>query len=214
MRWSHAAHQASARQSGNSFFLPLGWWGRLGAQRRAVWGGCERKVSWAEQWVGVWVEPSSPAWSAALTVPSLWLFSRGSWWEWGGQAAGVCLHTEPCCVPRSFQHMAEALELTKEKKKTSTKKKRCWKSTSHFVREQFFQTQACVTPSLISNVAKPRSSRFTRCIYDEPEAMIDLPVAICSRHVGMPWPKLGWGSMSAGVFTTDYLSCFMISSLA
>lgn len=88
-----------------------------------MWGGYERKVSWAEQWVGVWVEASSPAQSAALTVPSLWLFSRGSWWEWGGQAAGVCLHTEPCCVPRSFQHMAEALELSKEKKKkTSTKK--------------------------------------------------------------------------------------------
>lgn len=43
----------------------------------------------------------------------------------GGQAVGVCLHTEACCVPRSFQHMAEALKLTKEKKKsTSTKKKK------------------------------------------------------------------------------------------
>lgn len=60
------------------FFSRLGWWGRLGAQRRAVWGGCEWKVSWAEHWVGVWVEPSSPVQSAALTEPSLWLFSRGS----------------------------------------------------------------------------------------------------------------------------------------
>lgn len=139
MRWSHAAHQASARQSGNSFFPPLGWWGRLGAQRRAVWGGCERKVSWAEQWVGVWVEPSSPARSAALTVPSLWLFSRGSWWEWGGQAAGVCLHTEPCCVPRSFQHMAEALELTKEKKRLPLKKKGAGKVPHTLSGSSFFR---------------------------------------------------------------------------
>lgn len=101
--------------------------------------------------------------------------------------AGVCLHTEPCCVPRSFQHMAEALELTKEKKnnKTSTEKKRCWKSTSHPVWEQFFQTQACVTPPLISNVVKRLSSRFTHCIYDEPEVMTDSPVSICSKRVSM-----------------------------
>lgn len=167
-----------------------------------MWGGYERKVSWAEQWVGVWVEPSSPAQSAALTVPSLWLFSRGIWWEWGGQAAGVCLHTEPCCVPRSFQRMAEALELSKEKKKDFHWKKRCWKSTSHSVWEHFFQTQACVTPPLISNVVKRLSSCFTYCIYDEPEVMIDSPVSICSKRVSIPWPNLGWGSVAAGVFTT------------
>lgn len=68
-------------------------------------------------------EPNS---NWALTEPSLSLQQRELvGMAVGGGAVGVCLHTEACCVPRSFQHMAEALELTKERKKksTSTKKK-------------------------------------------------------------------------------------------
>lgn len=103
----------------------------------------------------------------------------------GRQPGSVCT-LSPVVCPEASSIWPKHQNSPKKKKKTYTKKKRCWKSTSHFVREQFFQTQACVTPSLISNVAKPRSSRFTRCIYDEPEAMIDLPVAICSRHGSMP----------------------------
>lgn len=137
------------------------------------------------------------------------LVGKGRAGSWGLSAHWAC------CVPRSFQHMAEALELTKEEEeKRLPLKKRCWKSTSHSVWEQFFQTLACVTPPLISNVVKRLSSRFTRCIYDEPEVMIDSPGPGCSRGVGIAWPALGGGSMAAGVLAAHYLFCFMSSSLA
>lgn len=90
--------------------------------------------------------------------------------------------------------MAEALELAKKKKKTSTKKKkkRRWKSTSHSVWTQVFQTQTCVTPPLTSNVL---SAHWAHCIDDEPEVVIDSPAPICPKRVSITWPESGWAAM-------------------
>lgn len=74
--------------------------------------------------------------------------------------------------------MAKALELAEEeeeKKKETSTEKTGWKSTSHSVWEQVFQTQKCVTPPLTSDIVKCLSAHLANCIYDEPEAMIDSP---------------------------------------
>lgn len=96
--------------------------GRLRAQRGAVWGGCERKLSWAGMkgwgWRGIWAQPWSLVQLMALTEAGLWPYRGESWREKGerGEADWVCLHTEVCCPLDSLQHMAKALGLTEEKK--------------------------------------------------------------------------------------------------
>lgn len=123
-KWGSHIQLIKLQTVGEQNFLPLGWWGSLGAQRRAVWGGCERKVSWAEQWVGVWVEPSSPVQSAALTEPSLWPFSRGSWWDWGGQAAGgLSAHWALLCAQKLPAYGRSIKSHQRKRKKTCTENK-------------------------------------------------------------------------------------------
>lgn len=131
----------------------------------------------------------------ALTEPSLWPLQQRELVGMGGEgrARGPVLHTEPLLCAQKLPAYGRSIRTYQKKKKKEIirlllkkkKKKRCWKSTSHPVWEQFFQTPACVTPPLISNVAKRLSSRFTHCIYDEPEVMTDSPVPICSERVSM-----------------------------
>lgn len=170
-----------------------------------MWGGYERKVSWAEQWVGVLsriklagaVGSSHSAQFVALQQRELVGMGRAG-------SRGLSAHWALLCAQKlpAYGRSIRTLIRKKKKKKDFHWKKRCWKSTSHSVWEQFFQTQACVTPPLISNVVERLSSCFTYCIYDEPEVMTDSPVSICSKRVSIPWPNLGWGSMAADVFTT------------
>lgn len=127
--------------------------------------------------------------------PACGPFSRGELVGMGGEgrARGPVLHTEPLLCAQKLPAYGRSIRTYQRKKikkeiirlPLKKKKKKCWKSTSHPVWEEFFQTPACVTPPLISNVVKRLSSRFTHCIYDEPEVMTDSPVPICSERVSM-----------------------------
>lgn len=96
----------------------------------------------------------------------------------GGGGGGVCLHRGLLCALKlpAYGRSIRTHQRKEGKEKIHFhKKKRPWKSTSHWVWEQVLQAQTCVTPPLTSTVVKRLSARFTRCIYNEPEVMIDSP---------------------------------------
>lgn len=136
--------------------------------------------------VGVRAQTGSLVQLMALTEAGLWPYRGESWRGKGGERVGrrgLSAHwgllsaRQPPAYGQSIRtHWRKKIDF-------HWKKKTGWKSTSHSVCEQVFQTLMCVTPPLTSDIVKCLSAHLAHCIYDEPEVMIDSPVPIYSYWV-------------------------------
>lgn len=184
---SWSCYQAWARQWRKQVFFGGGG---LRAQRGAVWGGCEQKVSWAGMEVGEG--------EGGLVEPS-----PGRWWSWwlsqrpvcgpigervGGRRGREGRQTGSVCTLRSVvlsaasKHMAKALGLTREKKIDFHWKNRLEKYLSVCLGAGFSDSK-CVMPPSTGDTVKCLSVHLAHCIYDQPQVMMDSPAHIYSYCV-------------------------------